>query len=74
MPHQGHDGRRAARIARFGMEANVPLLATNDVLYHHTDRRALQDVLTATRNYTTVLPPGECLKRTPSGISNRRMK
>jgi len=63
MPHQGHDGRRAERIARFAAEANVPLLATNDVLYHHTDRRALQDVLTATRNYTTVFAAGRMLEK-----------
>ncbi|KAB2690741.1 error-prone DNA polymerase [Brucella pseudogrignonensis] len=63
MPHQGHDGRRAERIARFAVEANVPLLATNDVLYHHTDRRALQDVLTATRHYTTVFAAGRLLEK-----------
>ncbi|OYR19865.1 error-prone DNA polymerase [Brucella thiophenivorans] len=63
MPHQGHDGRRAERIARFATEANVPLLATNDVLYHHTDRRALQDVLTATRHHSTVFAAGRLLKK-----------
>ena len=62
MPHQGHDGRRAERIARFAAEANVPLLATNDVLYHHPDRRALQDVLTATRHHTTVFAAGQLLE------------
>ncbi|KAB2773403.1 error-prone DNA polymerase [Brucella anthropi] len=63
MPHQGHDGRRAERIARFAAEANVPLLATNDVLYHHPDRRALQDVLTATRHHTTVFAAGQLLEK-----------
>ncbi|WP_176036402.1 error-prone DNA polymerase [Brucella tritici] len=63
MPHQGHDGRRAERIARFAAEANVPLLATNDVLYHHPDRRALQDVLTATRHHTTVFAAGRLLEK-----------
>ncbi|KAB2711394.1 error-prone DNA polymerase [Brucella intermedia] len=63
MPHQGHDGRRAERIARFAAEANVPLIATNDVLYHHPDRRALQDVLTATRHYTTVFAAGRLLEK-----------
>ena len=63
MPHQGHDGRRAERIARFAAEANVPLLATNDVLYHHPDRRALQDVLTATRYHTTVFAAGQLLEK-----------
>ncbi|TNV13091.1 error-prone DNA polymerase [Brucella pecoris] len=63
MPHQGHDGRRAERTARFAAEANVPLLATNDVLYHHPDRRALQDVLTATRHHTTVFAAGRLLEK-----------
>lgn len=63
MPHQGQDGRRAERIARFAAEANVPLIATNDVLYHHPDRRALQDVLTATRHYTTVFAAGRLLEK-----------
>ncbi|WP_266076912.1 error-prone DNA polymerase [Brucella intermedia] len=63
MPHQGQDGRRAERIARFAAEANVPLIATNDVLYHHPDRRALQDVLTATRHYTTVFAAGQLLEK-----------
>ncbi|PRA57684.1 error-prone DNA polymerase [Brucella pituitosa] len=63
MPHQGHDGRRAERIAQFAAEANVPLLATNDVLYHHPDRRALQDVLTATRHHTTVFAAGRLLEK-----------
>ncbi len=63
MPHQGQDGRRAERTARFAAEANVPLIATNDVLYHHPDRRALQDVLTATRHYTTVFDAGRLLEK-----------
>ncbi|HHV70398.1 error-prone DNA polymerase [Brucella intermedia] len=63
MPHQGQDGRRAERIARFAAEANVPLIATNDVLYHHPARRALQDVLTATRHYTTVFTAGRLLEK-----------
>ncbi|KAB2700965.1 error-prone DNA polymerase [Ochrobactrum sp. Kaboul] len=63
MPHQGHDGRRAERIARFAADAGVPLLATNDVLYHHPDRRALQDVLTATRHHSTVFAAGRLLEK-----------
>ncbi|AIJ93213.1 error-prone DNA polymerase [Brucella abortus] len=63
MPHQGQDGRRAERIARFAAQAGVPLIATNDVLYHHPDRRPLQDVLTATRHHTTVFAAGRLLEK-----------
>ncbi|MBN9044926.1 MAG: error-prone DNA polymerase [Rhizobiales bacterium] len=63
MPHQGHDARRAERIARFAKDASVPLIATNDVLYHHPDRRPLQDVLTATRHHTTVFAAGKLLEK-----------
>ena len=34
--------------------ASVPLLATNEVLYHHPARRPLQDVLTCIREKTTI--------------------
>ena len=34
--------------------AKVPLLATNEVLYHHPARRPLQDVLTCIREKTTI--------------------
>lgn len=63
MPHQGQDGRRAEQISRIAAEAGVPLLATNDVLYHHPDRRALQDVLTATRHHSTVFAAGRLLEK-----------
>ena len=63
MPHQGQDGRRAEQTARIAAETGVPLLATNDVLYHHPDRRALQDVLTATRHHTSVFAAGRLLEK-----------
>ena len=33
---------------------DLPLVATGDVLYHHRDRRRLQDILTCIRNHTSV--------------------
>ncbi|WP_343314739.1 error-prone DNA polymerase [Brucella sp. BE17] len=63
MPHQGADARRAQRIAALAAEAGIPLLATNDALYHHPDRRALQDVLNATRHHTTVFAAGRSLEK-----------
>jgi error-prone DNA polymerase len=55
------DGRDKARIASAAAEArrlDVPLLAINDVLYHHPDRRPLQDVLTCIREKTTIAEAG----------------
>lgn len=63
MPHQGADARRAEHIAALAAKASIPLLATNDALYHHPDRRALQDVLNATRHYTTVFAAGRRLHK-----------
>src|SRR5882762_4257172 len=52
--YRGNDRRRLARLHRLSLAAKVPLLATNEVLYHHPARRALQDVLTCIREKTTI--------------------
>ena len=52
--YQGDDARRFAEIAEVAARADIPLLATNDVHYHHPGRRALQDVLTCIREGCTV--------------------
>ena len=41
--------------------AGVPLIAVNDVLYHHPDRRALQDVVTCIREHFTIDKAGRRL-------------
>ena len=41
---------------------NVPIVAGMEVLYHHRERRDLQDVLTAIRHRTTVRAAGRRLK------------
>src|SRR4051812_25244375 len=52
--YRGDDRRRLARLQRIASTARVPLLATNEVLYHHPARRPLQDVLTCIREKTTI--------------------
>jgi error-prone DNA polymerase len=52
--YRGDDRRRLARLHHLAMAAHVPLLATNEVLYHHPARRPLQDVLTCIREKTTI--------------------
>jgi error-prone DNA polymerase len=52
--YRGDDRRRLARLHHIAATARVPLLATNEVLYHHPARRPLQDVLTCIREKTTI--------------------
>jgi len=52
--YRGDDRRRLARLNHIAVAAKVPLLATNEVLYHHPARRPLQDVLTCIREKTTI--------------------
>src|SRR6478735_5364532 len=60
--YRGDDRRRLARLHRLSLAAKVPLLATNEVLYHHPARRPLQDVLTCIREKTTIDAVGKRLE------------
>jgi error-prone DNA polymerase len=60
--YRGDDKRRLARLDRMAATAGVPLLATNEVLYHHPSRRPLQDVLTCIREKTTIEAIGKRLE------------
>lgn len=52
--YRGDDGRRLARLAELAAATRLPLVATNDVLYHTPARRPLQDVLTCIREHCTL--------------------
>ena len=54
MLYRGHDRARLARLKEVARVTGVPLIAVNDVLYHHPDRRPLADVLTCIREKTTI--------------------
>jgi error-prone DNA polymerase len=56
--YRGDDARRLARLAVIAEQAGLPLLATNDVLYHIPERRPLQDVLTCIREHCTIAEAG----------------
>ncbi|WP_456755840.1 error-prone DNA polymerase [Bradyrhizobium sp. USDA 4461] len=60
--YRGDDKRRLARLHDLATDAGVPLLATNEVLYHHPARRPLQDVLTCIREKTTIEAIGRRLE------------
>ncbi|MGQ9371188.1 error-prone DNA polymerase [Azospirillum sp. ST 5-10] len=52
--YRGDDTKRLAWLAELAAGLRVPLVATNDVLYHGPGRRALADVLTCIRSHTTI--------------------
>jgi error-prone DNA polymerase len=60
--YRGDDRRRLVRLHRLAEMARVPLLATNEVLYHHPARRPLQDVLTCIREKTDIETIGKRLE------------
>ncbi len=60
--YRGDDTRRLSRLYRVASTARVPLLATNEVLYHHPARRPLQDVLTCILEKTTIHAIGKRLQ------------
>jgi error-prone DNA polymerase len=47
--YHGNDRFRIEQAAAMAEATGIPLMATNDVLYHTSERRRLQDVLTAIR-------------------------
>ena len=61
MLYRGHDRTRLARIKTIAREAQVSLIAVNDVLYHHADRRSPAEVLTFIREKITIDRPGRQL-------------
>ncbi len=54
MTYDGDDDARLRTLIALGEAQGVPLAATNRVLYHHRDRRPLQDVLTCIRCGCTI--------------------
>jgi error-prone DNA polymerase len=52
------DLRRLSQLAALASQSGAPMVATNDVLYHGPERRALQDVLTCIRETCTIQEAG----------------
>jgi len=61
MLYRGNDRTRLVRRAVMTRQVGVPLIAVNDVLYHHPDRRELQDVLACIREHLTIDTAGRRL-------------
>jgi error-prone DNA polymerase len=62
MLYRGDDARRLKRLAEIARDAFVPLIATNDVLYHVPNRRRLQDVVTCIREKVGIYSAGRLLE------------
>ena len=62
MHHHGDDRRFLQKWQHIAQSAGVPLLATNDVLYHCAERRALHDVVTCIRKHVTLDEAGHLLE------------
>jgi error-prone DNA polymerase len=56
--YRGDDGKQLYRLSALAVGLHLPLVATNDIHYHHPDRRQLQDVLTCIREKCTIAEAG----------------
>lgn len=62
MIRAGRDARRLAMLKRIAGAGGVPLIATNDVLYHSAGQRDLQDVMTCIRAGVKIAEGGKLLE------------
>jgi len=56
--YNGDDSKQLHRLWQLSQKSGVPLVATNDVHYHHLNRRQLQDVVTCIREKCTIYNAG----------------
>jgi error-prone DNA polymerase len=57
-PYHGDDHKHLYRLAQLSAQSDVPMVATNDVHYHHHARRQLQDIVTCIREKCTIYNAG----------------
>jgi error-prone DNA polymerase len=62
MLYTGEDRRRLRDLKKLARSSRVPLIAVNDVLYHRSERRELQDVVTCIREHVTLKEAGTRLE------------
>ncbi|AWN38319.1 error-prone DNA polymerase [Methylobacterium radiodurans] len=55
---RGDERARLGRLAQIGDRLGAPLVAVSDALYHHPDRRPLQDVVSCIREGCTLAEAG----------------
>ncbi|MDO8801796.1 error-prone DNA polymerase [Phenylobacterium sp.] len=57
-PYGARDLHRLSKLAALAQASSAPMVATNDVLYHGPERRALQDVVTCIRETCAIHEAG----------------
>ncbi len=62
MTYRGDDRRRLMALKALAQRTGIPLIATNDVLYHAPEQRDLQDILTCIREGVTIENAGLLLQ------------
>lgn len=56
--YTGDDGKKLFRLSQLAARMGTPMIAMNDVHYHHASRRQLQDVITCIREKCTIQTAG----------------
>ena len=56
--YTGDDAKKLHRLWQLASRLDIPMVATNDVHYHHHERRQLQDILTCIREKCTIYNAG----------------
>jgi error-prone DNA polymerase len=56
--YKGDDSKYIYRLQQLSVQLNIPLVATNDVHYHTSARRQLQDIVTCIREKCTIYTAG----------------
>ena len=56
--YSGDDAKQLHRIYQLARQHKISMVATNDIHYHHHDRRELQDVVTCVREKCTINDAG----------------
>jgi error-prone DNA polymerase len=56
--YTGDDAKKLHRLSQLASCLDIPMVATNDVHYHHHERRQLQDILTCIREKCNIYNAG----------------
>lgn len=56
--YMGDDAKMLYRLDQLATRLDIPMVATNDVHYHHPSRRQLQDIVTCVREKCTIYNAG----------------